>query len=86
MGSHSSVVRYNYIFTVANFLTESDVRILNIVLAEHLPKLEVNLNPDDHPPLTKEEVVTGLQSIGQNEFAKILSGKGGKRIQYNYCF
>ena len=69
-----------------NVLTKSDIQILNIVLAEHLSKLEdsnLNLNQDDHPRITKEEVVIHLQKIEQHEFARILSESKGnvtKRI------
>ena len=53
--------------------------MLNVVLAEHLPKLMesgLNLNQDNH--ITKEEVVMHLQKIDQHEFAKILSESNGK--------
>ena len=53
--------------------------MLNIVLAEHLPKLMesgLNLNQDNR--ITKEEVVMHLQKINQHEFAKILSETNGK--------
>ena len=77
---------HNRILTV-DFLTESDIRILNIVLAEYLPKLkkhDLNLDQDhqdNHPRVTKEEVVTCLWKIGQNEFAKILEKNNGKFVE-----
>ena len=63
---------------VGNSLTESDLRILNIVLAEHLPKLKESGLSLDYPHTTKEEVVTHLQKIDQHEFAEILSETRGK--------
>ena len=65
-----------------HLLTETELRILNIALAEHLRKLEksgLNLNLDhQHNIITKEEVVTHLQKFGQQELAKILSEDRGK--------
>ena len=67
-------------FITDNALTESDVRILNIVLAEYLPMLKdsgLNLNQEDHPHITKDELVMHLEKIN-DEFAKILSESKGK--------
>ena len=66
-----------YIFK-GNVLTESEIQILNIVLAEHLSNLEeigLHLNQDNR--ITKEEVVIHLQKV-DNELAKILSENNGK--------
>ena len=53
--------------------------MLNIVLAEHLPKLmESGLNLNKDNCITKEEVVMHLHKIDQHEFAKILSESNGK--------
>ena len=72
-----------FFYLKGNILTESDIRILNIVLAEHLSKLkenDFNLNQDEH--ITKEEVVLHLEKIDQYEFAKILSENKGKAFKY----
>ena len=55
-------------------------------MAEHLSKLKdsgLNLNQDDHPHITKEEVVIHLQEIEQHAFAKILSENKGKISSIN---
>ena len=68
-----------FYFFKGNVLTESDIKVLNVVLAGHLPKLMesgLNLNQDNR--ITKEEVVMHLQKIDQHEFAKILSESNGK--------
>ena len=66
-------------FIDENVLTESDLRILNIVLVEHLPKLkERGLNLDHIISITKEEVVKCLQQIDQHSLADILSKNQGK--------
>ena len=65
-----------YIY-IGNILTESEIQILNDVLAKHLTKLKENgldLNQDYH--ITKEEVVIQLQKL-DDELANILSKKNG---------
>ena len=58
--------------------------LIIIILAEYLHKLEDNdlcLNPanqDDHPPISKEEVVKCLHQIDLRELAEILSKNNGK--------
>ena len=60
-----------------NVLSESDIQILNIVLAEQLPKLkESGLSLTHDNRITKEEVVMHLQKIDQHDFAKILRNEG----------
>ena len=83
-GSHIRACLYLFLI-VDETLTESDIRILNIVLAKHLLTTELkgrlsglNLNQDDRPPITKEEVVMFLQEIHQHQFANILSGNRGR--------
>ena len=69
---------YTLLHYTGNILTESEIKILKIVLAEHLSNLEKNglyLNQNNH--ITKEEVVIHLQKV-DDELAKILSGNNGK--------
>ena len=64
-----------------NLLSESDLRILNIVLVEHLPKLKgIGLDLDHNITLfiTKQEVIKCLQQVGQQSLADILSKYQGK--------
>ena len=64
-----------------NILTESEIQILNIVLAKQVPKLkEIGLNLNQDNRITKEEVVIHLQKVN-DELAKILSKNNGK-IKY----
>ena len=70
-------------YSKGNVLSENDVQILNIVLAEHLSKLKesgLNLNQDNC--ITKEEVVIHLKKIDQHESANILNESKGK-VLYN---
>ena len=82
------MIDFSIIGDTVTFLTEGDLRILNIILVEHLAKLidrGINLNPDDRP--TKEEVIKCLQEIEQNDFADILKEDQGKNIiNENGCF
>lgn len=67
-----------FFLTAGNLLSKSDIRILKIALAEHLLKLKdsgLDLNRNDDPYITKEEVVMYLREI-DNRFAKILSERG----------
>ena len=67
------------LFCQGNVLTESDVRVLALVLSEYLPNLErsgLNLKPDIR--ITKEELVMHLRKIDQHELAKIFSEDDGK--------
>jgi hypothetical protein len=62
-----------------NILTESDIRILAVILAEHLRNLkEQGLNLNEGERITKKEVVIHLQNIDQQELAEILSQDSGK--------
>ena len=66
-----------------NPLTESNLQILKVVLAEHIVTLEekgLNLSQDDSP-VTKEMVVKVLHQIGQQELAKILNEDNGKSAE-----
>ena len=67
-------------------LTDNELRILKIVLAEHLDKLNKNgLNFDfaisGEMEITKKMVVDGLDLIGQTHISKILDNEQGK-VQY----
>ena len=60
-------------------LTENDIQILKIVLAEHLLKLEESgLDLNENNCITKEEVVIHLKKIDQHAFAVILGEEKGK--------
>ena len=65
-------------------LTDDELRILKIVLAEHLDKLSENgLNLDlaisGELVITKQGVVECLHLIGQISISKILSNKQGNK-------
>ena len=76
------IALFNYNVGVKS-LTKSDLRILNIALAEHWHKLKesgINLNQGDHPRITKEVVIIGLLQVGQQELSRILRKDKGKSI------
>ena len=77
---HSFIVQCIILFySKGNVLSENDVQILNIVLAEHLSKLkETGLILKQDNRITKEEVVIHLKKIDQYESAEILSKSKGK--------
>ena len=62
-------------------LTESDLKILKIVLVEYLPKMEnLNLDQDDPATITKKKVIKCLQQVDQHDLADILKENQGKNI------
>ena len=60
-------------------LSEDELRILKIVLAEHLDKLGLNLDVaiSGEVEITKKMVVESLHNIGQSSISKILNNKQG---------
>ena len=75
-----SIIRFGlYIVILGNLLPESDVRILAVILIEHLHSLkEYGLNLKQGERITKEEVVMHLRKIDQHELAEILRKDSGK--------
>ena len=68
------------LFCQGNVLTESDIRVLALVLSEYLPNLEgsgLNLK-QDNIHITKEELVMHLRNIDQHQLAEIFSEDNGK--------
>ena len=66
-------------FFQGNILTESDIRILNLILSEHLTNLEKSgLSLEQSKRITKEEVVMHLRKIDQHKLAELLSEDNGK--------
>ena len=64
---------------LGNLLSESDIRILAVILTEHLHNLkERGLNLNQGERISKEEVVIQLKNIGQHELAEILRKDRGK--------
>ena len=64
-------------------LTDDEARILKIVLAEHLEKLDENgvkldLAISGEMVITKQRVVECLHNIGQISLAKVLDNKQGE--------
>ena len=64
-------------------LTDNEMRILKILLAEHLDQLNengisLNVALSGALVLSKQSVVEGLHHIGQVSMAKILGNKQGK--------
>ena len=57
-----------YSFFQGNILTESDIRVLDLVLTMHLTNLEKSgLSLKQGKRITKEEVVMHLKDIDQHE-------------------
>lgn len=68
-----------YVVILGNLLSESDIRILAVILAEHLKGSGLNLNQGEHIP--KEKVVMHLKNISQHKLAEILREDGGKTFK-----
>ena len=67
------------LFYQGNVLTESDTRVLALVLSEYLPNLEESgLNLEQDIRITKEELVMHLRKIDKNELVEIFSKDNGK--------
>ena len=73
-------------------LSENELRILGLVLGEHLGLLRANgLDLEGASPgrLTKERVAMHLRNIGQVQLAQLLSEKRGETVHVVYsisCF
>ena len=70
-------------------LSTDEFRILKIVLADHMTKLEENgLSIEkaisDKLDITKESLIDCLRTIDQNEMADILAGKQGKTVHSSF--
>ena len=64
-------------------LSENELRILGLVLGEHLGLLRANgLDLEGASPerLTKERVAMHLRNIGQDQLAQLLSEKRGETV------
>ena len=63
-------------------LSEDELRILKIVLAEHLDKLGLNFDVaiSGKVEITKKMVVESLHNIGQSSISKILNNKQGDKM------
>ena len=70
---------YVVIKFLGNLLSESDIRILAVILTEHLDNLkESGLKFNEGERISKEQVVMHLKKIVQDELAEILRKDGGK--------
>ena len=67
------------LFYQGNILSESNTRVLALVLSEYLPNLEESgLDLKQDIRITKEELVMHLRNIDQHQLAKIFSEDNGK--------
>ena len=67
-------------------LSADDLRILNIVLVDHLDKLDgvglkLSTAAASQTAITKKNVVDCLQQIGQHDLANVLSARQGENLQ-----